>query len=426
MSALRDDPRVRDESAEARVPFEHPPAEPWLSRYEPVVGAGTLRALEALARKLRGHRIVMVNTTKTGGGVAEILHRVVVILNELGVPTTWEVMEGDDRFFGVTKRMHNALHGHVEPLTDEDKEIYHERTRIEAERLALDGDLIFIHDPQPAALIQHRRKKGQYWVWRCHIDLSRRDQAYWDFLQPFVSEYDAAVFSHIAFVPPLTIPTYLVPPSIDPFANKNRDLSEHEIEGVLERLGLTAAPGWVTQVSRFDRIKDPVGVIEAFSLVRNRRAQARLLLAGGGASDDPEGAEVLAEVRSRAATVPGVTVLELPPGSDLEINALQRASTVVLQKSLREGFALTVSEALWKRRAVVASAVGGIPLQVIHEQTGLLIHSIEGAALQTIRLLDNPELRRSLGDEGRQHVRDNFLHTREVRDYLAVFASLVS
>lgn len=426
MSALRDDPRVRDESAEARVPFEHPPAEPWLSRYEPVVGAGTLRALEALARKLRGHRIVMVNTTKTGGGVAEILHRVVVILNELGVPTTWEVMEGDDRFFGVTKRMHNALHGHVEPLTDEDKEIYHERTRIEAERLALDGDLIFIHDPQPAALIQHRRKKGQHWVWRCHIDLSRRDQAYWDFLQPFVSEYDAAVFSHIAFVPPLTIPTYLVPPSIDPFANKNRDLSEHEIEGVLERLGLTAAPGWITQISRFDRIKDPVGVIEAFSLVRNRRTQARLLLAGGGASDDPEGAEVLAEVRSRAATVPGVTVLELPPGSDLEINALQRASTVVLQKSLREGFALTVSEALWKRRAVVASAVGGIPLQVIHEQTGLLIHSIEGTALQTIRLLDNPELRRSLGDEGRQHVRDNFLHTREVRDYLAVFASLVS
>jgi len=424
VSAVREPGALRD--PDARVPFEHPPAEPWLSRYETIVGAGTLRALEALARKLRGHRIVMVNTTKTGGGVAEILHRVVVILNELGVPTTWEVMEGDERFFGVTKRMHNALHGHVEPLTEEDKEIYHERTRLEAERLALDGDLIFIHDPQPAALIQHRRKPGQRWVWRCHIDLSRRDAAYWDFLQPFVSEYDAAVFSHIAFVPPqLTLPTYLVPPSIDPFANKNRDLSEHEIEGVLERLGLTAAPGWITQISRFDRIKDPVGVIEAYRLVRNRRNQARLLLAGGGASDDPEGAEVLAEVRSRAATVPGVTVLELPPGSDLEINALQRASTVVLQKSLREGFALTVSEALWKRRAVVASAVGGIPLQVIHEQTGLLVHSIEGTAFQTIRLIDNPDLRRSLGDEGRQHVRDNFLHTREVRDYLAVFASLV-
>jgi len=409
----------------ARVPYEHPPSETWLSRYEPVVGAGTLRALEALARKLRGHRIVMVNTTKTGGGVAEILHRVVVILNELGVSTSWEVMEGDDRFFGVTKRMHNALHGHVEPLTDQDREIYNERTRLEADRLALDGDLIFIHDPQPAALIEHRRKPGQKWVWRCHIDLSRRDAAYWDFLQPFVARYDAAIFSHIAFVPPITIPTYLVAPSIDPFATKNRDLSEHEIEGVLERLDLTAGPGWITQVSRFDRIKDPIGVIEAYRLVRARRPNARLLLAGGGASDDPEGAEVLAEVRSRASAAPGVTVLELPPGSDLEINAIQRASSVVLQKSLREGFALTVSEALWKRRAVVASAVGGIPLQVLHEQTGMLVHSIEGTAFQTIRLLDNPDLRRSLGEEGRQHVRDNFLHTREVRDYLAVFASLV-
>ena len=199
MSAVRD--------TTARVPFEHPPTEQWLSRYETVVGAGTLRALEALARKLRGHRIVMVNTTKTGGGVAEILHRVVVILNELGVPTSWEVMEGDDRFFGVTKRMHNALHGHVEPLTEQDREIYHERTRIEADRLALDGDLIFIHDPQPAALIEHRRRPGQKWVWRCHIYLSRRDPAYWEFLQPYVAQNDASILSHIAFVPPITIPS---------------------------------------------------------------------------------------------------------------------------------------------------------------------------------------------------------------------------
>ena len=418
MSAIRD-------AQPAASPHHQTPPGGWLARYETVVGAGTLRALEGLARKLRGHRIVMVNTTKTGGGVAEILHRVVVILNELGVPTTWEVMEGDDRFFGVTKRMHNALHGHVEPLTEEDREIYHERTQIEAKRLELDGDLIFIHDPQPAALIEHRRREGQCWVWRCHIDLSRRDPAYWDFVQPYVARYDASIFSHIGFVPPLAIPTYLVPPSIDPFAENNRDLSDHEVDEVLERLDLPASHSWITQISRFDRIKDPVGVLEAYRLVRARRPLARLLLAGGGASDDPEGAEVLAEVRARAEGVPGVTILELPPGSDKEINALQRASTVVLQKSLREGFALTVSEALWKRRAVVASAVGGIPLQVLHEQTGLLVHSIEGTAFQSIRVLDNPELRRSLGEEGRQHVRDNFLHTREVRDYLAVFASLV-
>jgi trehalose synthase len=400
-----------------------PPPGGWLARYESVVGAPTLRALEALARKLQGHRIVMVNTTKTGGGVAEILHRVVTILNELGVPTTWEVMEGDDRFFGVTKRMHNALHGQVQPLTEADREVYRERTRIEAGRLALDGDLILIHDPQPAALIEHRRQRGQRWVWRCHIDLSRRDADYWEFLRPHVEHYDAAIFSHVDFVPPLQVPAVLVPPSIDPFAEKNREMKESEIEEIWARYDLEPGRAWVTQISRFDRIKDPVGVIEAFRLVRARR-KAALLLAGGGASDDPEGAEVLAEVRKRAEGVKDVVVLELPSGSDREINALQRGSTVVMQKSLREGFALTVSEALWKRRAVVASAVGGIPLQVLDERTGLLVRSIEGAAFQTIRFLDNPTLRRELGAEGRVHVRDNFLHTREVRDYLAVFAGI--
>jgi trehalose synthase len=401
-----------------------PPRTGWLAHYERVVGSETLRALEALARKMKGHRIVMVNTTKTGGGVAEILHRVVTILNELGIPTSWEVMEGDARFFGVTKRMHNALHGHVLPLTEEDREIYRERTRLEAKRLALDGDLIMIHDPQPAGLIELCRRPGQYWIWRCHIDLSRRDETYWEFVRPSVERYDAAIFSHVEFVPPLSVPSILVPPSIDPFAEKNRDMEEEEVEGIVDRLGLEPGGPWITQISRFDRIKDPIGVLEAFRLVRARR-QAKLLLAGGGASDDPEGAEVLAEVRAKAEDVRDVTILELPPQSDREINALQRMSTVVLQKSLREGFALTVSEALWKRRAVVASAVGGIPLQILDERTGLLVRSIEGTAFQTVRLLDNPELRRELGTEGRIHVRDNFLHTREVRDYLAVFARVV-
>jgi trehalose synthase len=405
----------------AGAPVDTTPRGGWLERYERLLGARTLRALEALARRLKGHRIVMVNTTKTGGGVAEILHRVVVILNELGITTTWEVMEGDDRFFGVTKKMHNALHGHVQPLTEADREVYHERTRMEADRLALDGDLILIHDPQPAYLIDHRREPGQRWVWRCHIDLSRRDETYWEFLRPAVERYETAIFSHIEFVPPLTVPAVLVPPSIDPFAEKNREMEETEIGAICDRLGLDATSPWITQVSRFDRIKDPIGVLEAFRLVRARRP-SHLILAGGSASDDPEGAEVLAEVREKAKDVRDVTILELPPQSDKEINAIQRASTVVVQKSLREGFALTVSEGLWKRRAVVASAVGGIPLQVLHERTGLLVRSVEGTAFQTIRLLDNPDMRRELGMEGHIHVRDNFLHTREVRDYLAVFA----
>jgi trehalose synthase len=395
-----------------------------LESYASVVGDEMIGALEALARRLRGHRLVMVNTTKTGGGVAEILHRVVAMLNELGVPTTWEVMGGDARFFGMTKKMHNALHGQGGPLTDEDREVYLERTRLEADQLALDGDLILIHDPQPAALIAHRRDAGQRWAWRCHIDLSRRDDDHWNLLLPYVSQYDATIFSAIEFVPPLPTPIYLVPPSIDPFSEKNREMEIEEMESILARLGIAGRPPLITQISRFDRIKDPRGVIEAFELIRARR-RAQLLLAGGGASDDPEGAEVLAEVREQARNVGDVTILELPPQSDREINALQRASTVVMQKSLREGFALTVSEALWKRRAVVASAVGGIPLQVLHERTGLLVRSIEGAAFQTIRLLDNSELRRQLAAEGHDHVRDNFLHTREVRDYLAVFATLL-
>jgi trehalose synthase len=406
------------------APVDTTPRGGWLERYERLLGARTLRALEALARRLRGHRIVMVNTTKTGGGVAEILHRVVVILNELGITTTWEVMAGDERFFGVTKKIHNALHGQGQPLTEADRELYHEHTRHVAARLALDADLVLIHDPQPAYLIQHRREPGQKWVWRCHIDLSRRDETYWEFLRPAVSRYDTAIFSHVLFVPPLSVPAVLVAPSIDPFAEKNRDMEEEEIRSICDRLGLDAKSPWITQISRFDRIKDPVGVLEAFRLVRARRP-SHLVLAGGSASDDPEGSAVLAEVRERAKGMKDVTVLELPPGSDLEINAIQRASTVVVQKSLREGFALTVSEGLWKRRAVVASAVGGIPLQVLHERTGLLVRSVEGTAFQTIRLLDNPELRRELGVEGHIHVRDNFLHTREVRDYLAVFAGLL-
>jgi trehalose synthase len=392
--------------------------------YLDVVGEGPLRVLRGLARKLRGHRIAMVNSTATGGGVAEILHRLVRLLNELGVPTTWEVMPGDTRFYGITKTIHNTLHGWPGKLTPEDHDYYHEVNREAARRLALDGDLVLIHDPQPAGVVLHRKRPGQHWVWRCHIDLSSADRDVWDFLAPSVAHYHAAVFSHVAFVPPLPVPAYLVPPSIDPLSDKNRALSEDEEDQLLGPLDLPARKPIITQVSRYDRIKDPIGVIEAFLLAR-RREEAHLVLAGGGADDDPEGAEVLREVRDKAVGRSDISVLLLPNDAHLTINALQRRSAIVVQKSLREGFALTVSEALWKRRAVVAGAVGGIPLQVIHERTGMLVRSIEGCAYQFTRLLRAPELRRRMGEEGREHVRDNFLHPREARDYLAVFARLV-
>lgn len=393
--------------------------------FRAVVGDGPMRQLEALARKLRGHRIVMVNSTATGGGVAEILHRLVRLLNELGVPTTWEVMAGDTRFYGITKTIHNTLHGWPGELTSDDHAWYHEMNARAARELKLDGDLVLIHDPQPAALVQHRREPGQRWLWRCHIDLSRANVSVWNFLSHAVARYDAAVFSHVAFVPTLPIPAFLAPPSIDPLSDKNRELSDDEEQALLDPLNLPARRPWITQVSRFDRIKDPLGVIDAFLHLR-RREEGHLVLAGGSADDDPEGAEVLAEVRTKVGNRTDISVLLLPPDAHLTINALQRRSTVVLQKSLREGFALTVSEALWKRRAVVASAVGGIPLQVLHERTGLLTRSIEGCALQITRLLRSPGLRRQLGAQGREHVRTNFLHPREARDYLAVFARLVA
>lgn len=395
-----------------------------LEGYREVIGDGPIRTLENLARQLRGRRLVMVNSTSQGGGVAEILHRLVRLLNELGVPTQWEVMPGDARFYGITKTLHNRLHGAAGHFEPDDYDYFHEVNRRAARELQLDGDLILIHDPQPAALVMHRRRPGQHWVWRCHIDISRAGEDAWDMISPSVALYDSAVFSHVEFVPALATPSYLVPPSIDPHSDKNRELSDDEIDALLEPLGLPARKPWVTQVSRFDRLKDPVGVIDAFRLAR-RQVDAHLVLAGGSADDDPEGAEVLKEAQERAGNRGDISILSLPPDAHLTINALQRRSAVVLQKSLREGFALTVAEALWKRRAVVASAVGGIPLQILHERTGLLCRSIEGCALQITRALRSPSLRRRMGAEGREHVRDNFLHPREARDYLAVFARLL-
>ncbi len=392
--------------------------------YRAVIGDGPMRTLEALARSLRGHRIAMVNSTATGGGVAEILHRLVPLLNELGIPTTWEVMPGDARFYEITKTIHNALHGGPGDLTPDDVAHFLETNRRAAERLALDADLVLIHDPQPVALAGLRNLPGQRWVWRCHIDLSRSNPGVLDFVVSQLGHSAAAVFSHVSFVPPLTTPGFLAPPSIDPLSEKNRELDEAEVDALLEPFDLPRDTPLVTQVSRFDRLKDPLGVIDAFVLAR-RRERAHLVLVGGTADDDPEGAAVRAETRARAGSRRDITILALPPDAHRVINALQRRSTVILQKSLREGFALTVSEALWKRRAVVASAVGGIPLQVLHERTGVLVRSIEGCALQIVRLLREPVLRRRLGREGREHVRDNFLHPREAGDYLAIFAHLL-
>jgi trehalose synthase len=394
-----------------------------LRDYEPLVGAQVIDEIAALAERLRGVRVQNVNTTAVGGGVAEILHRMVPLLRELGVEASWDVMKGGEAFFQVTKAFHNALHGAPGPLTPEMKEVYLETTARNLRELPVTGDVVFVHDPQPAGLVQARRAGGARWLWRCHIDLSAPNPEFWNFLQPYVEQYDASVFSAPAFAQRLRIPQFLIAPSIDPLSDKNRELLREQVRATLERHGIDPARPVVTQVSRFDRLKDPVGVVDAWRLVRKHQ-DCQLVLAGGTADDDPEGAQVLAEVRERAGKDPDIHILLLPPDAHLEINALQRGSTVVVQKSVREGFGLTVAEALWKGRPVVAGAVGGIPQQVQHRVTGLLVRSPEGAAQAIKQLLANPDFAHELGEYGREHVRQNFLLTRHLTDYLCAFLAV--
>jgi trehalose synthase len=355
--------------------------------------------------------------------VAELLNRIVPLLRQLEIDARWNIIEASADFYQVTKKFHNALHGRKEIISAEDYDLFAEVTRQNLERFAIHGDILFIHDPQPAGLIKRKSDLGKKWIWRCHIDLSHPDPDVWRFLEPLITQYDAAVFSSPSFSRDLAIPQYLIPPSIDPLSDKNRDLSQETVDGVLSKYAIEKDKPIITQVSRFDYLKDPVGVIEAFEMVR-AGTDCQLVFAGGTASDDPESEKVLAEVRERAGNNRDIHVLLIPPGSDVEINALQRASTVIVQKSLREGFALTVSEALWKAKPVVASAVGGIPLQVRHKFTGLLSHGIEGTAYAIRQLLNNPDYARWLGENGREHVRQNFLVTRQLRDELLLFLAL--
>ena len=394
-----------------------------LEDYAKLLGAGEIEELRALAKPLRGRSIEMINSTAVGGGVAEILNRLVPLAEELDLAIKWNVMTGGEDFFDVTKSFHNALHGAPYHASQRDFDIflaYNERNRT---TLPLDAEFVVIHDPQPAALIDARKSGSNHWVWRCHIDLSHPNRGVWDFLEKFVSRYDGAMFSSPEFSRQLPIPQYLFYPAIDPLSEKNQELDAEFIAEVLSRFQIDPHRTILTQISRFDRLKDPVGVIRAYRIVK-RYFDCQLVLAGGSASDDPEGAAVLKEVLREADNDPDIKILELPAWAPLEVNALQRASTVVIQKSLREGFGLTVSEALWKKKPVVASAVGGIPIQIIHKHTGLLAHSVEGTAYQIRFLLSHPEIAVKLGEHGHQHVKENFLITQKLKRYLTLFLTL--
>ncbi|MFZ5800215.1 MAG: glycosyltransferase [Candidatus Omnitrophota bacterium] len=391
-----------------------------LEGYAPIVGQAVIDDLRLLAERLKGRVVQHINSTAVGGGVAEILNRMVPLLRELGVDTRWDLIKGGERFFEVTKKFHNALHGRQEEITARDFEVFMETSNKNLEEVNIYGDIVFIHDPQPIAMI--RKKSGNKWIWRCHVDVSSTAQKVWDFLAGFIKDYDAAVFSAPGFSQQIPIRQFLISPSIDPLSDKNRELPQEIIREVLEKYHLQWDKPMITQISRFDRLKDPMGVIEAFQRVKKYN-DCQLVLAGGTAADDPEGLEVLEEAREKAADDPDIHILLLPQ-NDIEVNALQRASEVIVQKSLKEGFGLTVAEALWKSKPVVASNVGGIPLQIKHKYSGLLCHSIEGAAFAIKQLLNSPEYAKRLGQNGHEHIKNNFLLTRHLRDYMLVFLSL--
>ncbi len=391
-----------------------------INDYIPIVGQSIIDDLRLLAERLKGKVIQHVNSTSVGGGVAEILNRMVPLLGELGVDSRWDLIKGGSQFFDVTKKFHNALHGRPEDITDHDLKIFMETTEANLELMNTYGDIVFIHDPQPIGLI--KKKSGNKWLWRCHIDVSHPHKKVWDFLMSFIPSYDAAVFSSPIFSQNLPIRQFLISPSIDPLSDKNKELPQDVIDAALEKYNIVKDKPIITQISRFDRLKDPIGVIEAYLRVK-KYIDCQLILAGGTATDDPEGAQVLAEVQEKAKKDPDIHILLLPQ-DDVLINALQRASDVIIQKSLKEGFGLTVAEALWKAKPIVASHVGGISLQVKHKYSGLLCHSIDGAAFAIKQLLNNPEYAKKLGENGREHIKNNFLLTRHLKEYMLLFLSL--
>jgi trehalose synthase len=396
-----------------------------LDRYEEVVGHQEIARLRRLGERLAGKRVVHVNSTKSGGGVAEILTWMIPLMRELGIDASWEVISGPPEFYQVTKTLHNGLQGFPVSPRERDLSLHYEVNRENAKRLNLEADVVFVHDPQPIYLPEFTpHEQVGRWVWRCHVDASRPNRAVWKHLEKAIVLYHGAIFSMPAFTRPLDCSMFLVPPSIDPLSDKNCAIPESERLDTLARLGIDAGRPLLLQVSRFDRFKDPLGVIEAYRQLKPYYQELQLALVGGPADDDPEGAEVLREVLNRVDDEKDIHVLMLPPDSHRAINALQRSAIVVLQKSIREGFGLTVTEALWKGRPVIGGACGGITLQVHDYHTGFLVHSPAGAAYRIRYLLRYAEKRQRMGHCGREFVREHFLLTRHLRDYLNVLLCL--
>lgn len=399
-----------------------------LDKYKSVAGVDVIEQLRQLAAPLQGMRVVHVNSTRLGGGVAEILSKMVPLMQELGLQASWEVITGEAGFYQCTKMIHNAIQGERAEIPERLLQVYEETNQNTAEilRPVLEAaDVVIIHDPQPAALIHYCPGRKGKWVWRCHIDASRPFRPVWKYLKNHVSPYDASIFSLSSFTRPMPHPVYLIAPSIDPLHEKNMALEKDEIEKVLEKFHIDPERPLIVQISRYDRFKDPIGVVYAYRLAKQFIPDLQLVLAGGGAADDPEGELIFKEVLTTAGDDPDIHVLLLPADDHRGINALQRAAWIVMQKSIREGFGLTVTEAMWKERPVIGGDTGGIRIQVVNHHTGFLVNSPEGAALRMRYLFHHADRLAEMGLKAREFVRENFLVTRHLREYLTLMYGLL-
>lgn len=398
-----------------------------LADYHSIVSRDLMAEIRALAGPLEGKRVLHVNATSFGGGVAEILYSLVPLMNDAGLRADWKVMFGRDEFFHVTKQMHNSLQGDPRELSDADKAVFERYNLMNVGGLSDDYDFVVIHDPQPAAFRMHAADNGAKWVWRCHIDLSTPNPQVLDFLMPMLEHYDLSVFHMAQYIPPgeRLPPPVVMPPAIDPLAPKNMSLSPEDAAYIVDQFGLDIERPLMLQVSRFDPWKDPLGVIDAYRIVKERFPDLQLALVGSMATDDPEGWEFFQSTMDYAGDDTDIYILSnLNNVGAVEVNAFQTQADVVVQKSIKEGFGLTVTEALWKGRPTVAGNVGGIPLQIVDGETGFLVNSPEETAQRTIELLSDREGARAMARRGKQHVRHDFLTPRLLRDWLGIFTRL--
>jgi len=399
--------------------------------YRPIVGDAPIDEIQRLAEPLRGARVLHLNATAFGGGVAEILSALVPLLNDLGLKADWQIISGADEFFAVTKAIHNGLQGMFVPWTPSMRDTWRHYNRLNADLLDGEYDFAVIHDPQPAGVLglalERGRPKVGKWVWRCHIDLTAAQPELWDFLRPFLAPYDASIFTLKTYAKE-DVPTpevFFFPPAIDPLSPKNVLLAPDTVDAILSRYAIDPHRPVLAQVSRFDPWKDPLGVIDAYRLVKREIPEVQLVLVASMAHDDPEGWSYYERTARRAGEDMDIQILTNLTGvGNVEVNAIQTAARVVVQKSLREGFGLVVSEALWKGRPVVAGNVGGIPLQVLDGRTGYLATSPAACAERILFLLRNPQVADGMGAAGREHVRANFLITRYLCDHLKMFTAL--